>query len=145
MTEAVTRLTRVGFDHVLGFLEGGVSAWRNGGREVDHITSVTAEEFSGRMQKGDPKVIDVRKPGEFASEHVMDAESVPLAALNDHLAEIPKDTPFFLHCKSGYRSLIASSILKARGYHNGIDVLGGFDAIQKTDTPMSDWVCPSTL
>jgi len=145
VTEAVTRLTRVGFDHVLGYLEGGVIAWRDGGREVDQITSVTAEAFARQMQQGDAKVIDVRKPGEFGSEHVVDAESVPLAALNGHLAEIPKDAPFFLHCKSGYRSLIAGSILKARGYHNGIDVNGGFDAIQKTDTPTSDWVCPSTL
>ena len=90
-------------------------------------------------------MIDVRKPGEFASEHVLDAESMPLAALNDHLAELPKDTPFYLHCQTGYRSLIAGSILKARGYHNGIDVQGGFAAIKETDVPVSDWVCPSTL
>ena len=90
-------------------------------------------------------MIDVRKPGEFASEHVLDAESMPLAALNDHLAELPKDTPFYLHCQTGYRSLIAGSILKARGYHNGIDVLGGFKAIEATSIPTTDFVCPSTL
>ena len=145
VNEAVTRLSRVGFDQVLGHLEGGITAWEAAGKEVDHITSVSATEFAELQKQGDVAVVDVRKPGEYASEHVIDAESIPLADLNAHLAEIPKDSPFYLHCKSGYRSLIAGSILKARGYHNGIDVQGGFDAIKETDAPISDWVCPSTL
>lgn len=145
VNEAVTRLSRVGFDQVLGHLEGGIAAWKAAGKEVDHITSVSATEFAELQKQGDVDVVDVRKPGEYASEHVINAESIPLADLNAHLAEIPKDSPFYLHCKSGYRSLIASSILKARGYHNGIDVQGGFDAIKETDAPISDWVCPSTL
>ncbi len=143
--EAVTRLSRVGFDQVLGHLEGGIAAWQSAGKEVDSITSITAEELAAMKKAGKVKVFDVRKPGEFASEHVIDAESIPLADLNDHLAEIPKDQPFYVHCQTGYRSLIAGSVLKARGYHNGIDVLGGFEAIKETDTPVSDWVCPSTL
>ena len=143
--EAVTRLSRVGFDNVLGHLEGGIDAWQAAGKETDAITSVSAAEFADQLKQGSAHIIDVRKPGEFASEHVIDAESIPLANLNDHLASIPKDTPFFLHCKSGYRSLIAGSILKARGFHNGIDVQGGFDDIKETDAPISDWVCPSTL
>lgn len=145
VNEAVTRLSRVGFDQVLGHLEGGIAAWKAAGKEVDHITSVSAAEFAELQKQGDVDVVDVRKPGEYASEHVINAESIPLADLNAHLAEIPKDSFFYLHCKSGYRSLIASSILKARGYHNGIDVQGGFDAIKETDAPISDWVCPSTL
>lgn len=145
VNEAVTRLSRVGFDQVLGHLEGGIAAWKAAGKEVDHITSVSATEFAELQKQGDVDVVDVRKPGEYASEHVINAESIPLADLNAHLAEIPKDSPFYLHCKSGYRSLIAGSILKARGYHNGIDVQGGFDAIKETDAPISDWVCPSTL
>ena len=145
VNEAVTRLSRVGFDQVLGHLEGGIAAWKAAGKEVDHITSVSATEFAELQKQGAVAVVDVRKPGEYASEHVIDAESIPLADLNAHLAEIPKDSPFYLHCKSGYRSLIAGSILKARGYHNGIDVQGGFDAIKETDAPISDWVCPSTL
>jgi len=143
--EAVIRLSRVGFDNVLGFLEGGVAAWKTAGKVLDHITSVTAEEFAALKREGNVAVVDVRKKGEYASEHVIDAESAPLASLNDHLAEIPKDGPFCLHCQTGYRSLIAGSILKARGFHNGIDVRGGFEAIKETDTPMSDWVCPTTL
>lgn len=143
--EATTRLSRVGFDKVLGYLEGGLAAWKAAGKEVDSITSVSAEEFAALAKSGEVRVFDVRKPGEYASEHVIDAESIPLAALNEHLASIPKDAPFYLHCLSGYRSLIAGSILKARGYHNGIDVRGGFEAIKTTDAPISDWVCPSTL
>ena len=139
------RLSRVGFDKVLGHLEGGIAAWKAAGKEVDSITSVSAEEFADLAKSGEVRVFDVRKPGEYASEHVIDAESIPLAALNEHLATIPKDAPFYLHCLSGYRSLIAGSILKARGYHNGIDVRGGFEAIKTTDAPISDWVCPSTL
>ncbi len=143
--EAVTRLSRVGFDNVLGHLDGGIDAWQAAGKEVDAINSVSAAEFADRLKHGGAHIIDVRKPGEFSSEHVINAESIPLANLNDHLASIPKNTPFFLHCKSGYRSLIAGSILKARGFHNGIDVQGGFDDIQETDAPISEWVCPSTL
>ncbi len=143
--EAVTRLSRVGFDQVLGHLEGGIEAWKAAGKEVDAITSVSAGEFAAKQKQGDLHVIDVRKPGEYASEHVIDAETIPLADLNAHLAAIPKDAPFYLHCQTGYRSLIASSILKARGYHNGIDIQGGFEAIRETDATVSDWVCPSTL
>ena len=145
VNEAVTRLSRVGFDQVLGHLEGGVEAWQAAGKEVDHIESIPSRELARMKKEGDITVIDVRKPGEYASEHVIDAESIPLAELNAHLVEFPKDQTFYLHCQTGYRSLIAGSLLKARGYHNGIDVLGGFEAIKQTDTPVSDWVCPSTL
>ena len=145
VNEAVTRLSRVGFDQVLGHLEGGVEAWQAAGKEVDHIESIPSRELARMKKEGDITIIDVRKPGEYASEHVIDAESIPLAELNAHLVEFPKDQTFYLHCQTGYRSLIAGSLLKARGYHNGIDVLGGFEAIKQTDTPVSDWVCPSTL
>ena len=145
VNEAETRLSRVGFDQVLGHLEGGVEAWQAAGKEVDHIESIPSRELARMKKEGDITVIDVRKPGEYASEHVIDAESIPLAELNAHLVEFPKDQTFYLHCQTGYRSLIAGSLLKARGYHNGIDVLGGFEAIKQTDTPVSDWVCPSTL
>ena len=145
VNEAVTRLSRVGFDQVLGHLEGGVEAWQAAGKEVDHIESIPSRELARMKKEGDITVIDVRKPGEYASEHVIDAESIPLAELNAHLVEFPKDQTFYLHCQTGYRSLIAGSVLKARGYHNGIDVQGGFEAIKETDVPVSDWVCPSTL
>ena len=143
--ETITRLSRVGFDKVLGYLHGGIESWTSDGMETDHISALEASEFAELRSKTDLKVVDVRKPGEYLSEHVLDAESMPLADLNGHLAEIPKEGDFYVHCLSGYRSLIAMSILKARGYHNGINVNGGFTAIKETVAPLSDYVCPSTL
>ena len=143
--ETITRLSRVGFDKVLGYLHGGIASWCDDGKETDSISALEAVDFAKLRENGDLKVIDVRKPGEYQSERVLDAESMPLADLNEHLAAIPKEGHFYVHCLSGYRSLIAMSILKARGYHNGINVNGGFTAIKETDAPLSEYVCPSTL
>lgn len=143
--EAVIRLSRVGFDKTLGFLKGGVEAWKAAGKELDTVDSIDAEEFAKRFKDGKLNVFDVRKDGEFKSEHIENAENTPLDYLNDHLAEFPKDETFYLHCAGGYRSLIAGSILKSRGYHNLVNVEGGFKAIQETDIPVTDYVCPSTL
>lgn len=143
--EAITRLSRVGFDHVLGHLSGGVEAWVQADFETDNIPSVSAETLALTLKKATTPVVDVRKPSEHQSEHVLGANSIPLGSINQHLAEFPTDQPTFVHCLSGYRSLIALSMLKAKGIHNGINVTGGFSAIQETDAPMSDFVCPSTL
>lgn len=143
--ETITRLSRVGFDKVLGYLEGGVQAWQSSGKDTDAISAVEASEFARLRNAENLHVIDVRKPGEHLSERVLDAESMPLADLNQHLAAVPKEAPFYVHCLSGYRSLIALSILKSRGYHNGVNIEGGFEAIKETDAPLSDYVCPSTL
>ncbi|MCH1582973.1 MAG: MBL fold metallo-hydrolase [Flavobacteriales bacterium] len=143
--ETITRLSRVGFDKVLGYLEGGVQAWQSSGKDTDAISAVEASEFARLRNAENLHVIDVRKPGEHLSERVLDAESMPLADLNQHLATVPKEAPFYVHCLSGYRSLIALSILKSRGYHNGVNIEGGFEAIKETDAPLSDYVCPSTL
>ena len=144
--EAITRLSRVGFDNVLGYLEGGLKAWKDAGKETDCIEVVDAEAFASVLKTNpDAKVVDVRKDGEYLSEHVDNAIHASLEYLGTHMDRIPKDEPFYLHCAGGYRSLIAHSMLKARGYHNAIDVLGGFKAIAATDAPKSDYVCPSTL
>jgi glyoxylase-like metal-dependent hydrolase (beta-lactamase superfamily II)/rhodanese-related sulfurtransferase len=143
--EVVTRLARVGYDHALGYLQGGVEAWKAAGQEVDTVVSVSAEAFADRCHKGLPRVIDVRKENEFQAEHVAGATNVPLDFLNDHLAEIPADEVVYAHCAGGYRSMIAVSILKARGYDNVVDVAGGFKAIADTDVPRTAFVCPSTL
>ena len=144
--EAITRLSRVGFDNVLGYLEGGLEAWKDAGKETDCIEVVDAEAFASVLKSNpDAKVVDVRKDGEYLSEHVKNAIHASLEYLDTHMDRIPKDEPFYLHCAGGYRSLIAHSMLKARGYHNAIDVLGGFTAIAATDAPKSDYVCPSTL
>ncbi|MCF8416005.1 MAG: MBL fold metallo-hydrolase [Crocinitomicaceae bacterium] len=142
--ETVKRLARVGYDHVLGFLNGGFDVWKNAGKEVDTVTRITAEEFAQKFKK-EQIVIDVRKPGEFAAEHVDGAKSIPLDFINEDMAQFPKEDAFILHCAGGYRSMIAASILKSRGYDNFIEVIGGFGAISKTEVPKTDYVCPSTL
>ncbi|WPP49713.1 MBL fold metallo-hydrolase [Catalinimonas niigatensis] len=143
--EAVTRLARVGYDNTLGYLKGGLEAWKKAGKETDSVSSIDAKAFAQRYEKEKTLVMDVRKPGEFASEHVENAVNLPLDYINEHLAEFPKDKPFYLHCAGGYRSMIAASILKARGWDQFVNVEGGFEDIKKTAVPRTDYVCPSTL
>ena len=142
--ETIMRLARVGYDNTLGYLKGGFQAWKNSGLEYDTVSSVTAEELEGEIAEK-VAVFDVRKPGEYAAEHIVDAVSTPLDFLNEHLGEFPKEEEFYLHCAGGYRSMIATSILKARGYHNVVNVLGGFSEIKSTGIKTTNYVCPSTL
>ncbi|MBO6829325.1 MBL fold metallo-hydrolase [Allomuricauda sp.] len=142
--ETITRLSRVGFDHTLGYLKGGIDAWKAAGKEVDTVESVSAEELKKRIENGVP-VYDVRKETEFQAEHVENAHLTPLDYINDHLSEFPEKETFYVHCAGGYRSMIASSILKSRGIHNLVDVAGGFADIKKAGIPVTDYVCPTTL
>lgn len=142
--EVVTRLARVGFDHTVGYLAGGIEAWKKAGKEVDSIESISAEVFKTELTENS-LVFDVRKINEFESEHLPQAHLASLDYLNEHLAEFPKDKPFFIYCGGGYRSVIASSILKSRGFHGMINVEGGFSAIKKAGIATTNFVCPSTL
>jgi len=142
--ETITRLSRVGFDNTIGYLEGGFEAWKKAAKEYDTVNQVTAETFKAEHQS-EAKVFDVRKPGEYISEHVLEAENTPLDYLNDHLSELPSEGKFFIHCAGGYRSMIAASILKSRGIHNFVDIAGGFSAIKEAGVNVSDYVCPSTI
>ena len=142
--ETVKRLARVGYENVIGYLNGGFEAWKSTGKEIDTVTRISAEEFALKFNDK-PKIIDVRKPGEFAAEHVDGADSIPLDFINEDMAQFPKDEAFIIHCAGGYRSMIAASILKSRGYDNFIEVAGGYSAIAKTNVPKTDYVCPSTL
>ncbi|MGY8917091.1 MAG: MBL fold metallo-hydrolase [Flavobacteriales bacterium] len=144
--EAIIRLSRVGFDNVIGILDGGIEAWINAGKEIDSIETIDAVGLEQEMiSDQEATIFDVRKPGEFNSEHIQGARHTALDELNNHLAEFPSEGKFYIHCAGGYRSVIANSILKAHGIHNGIDVLGGYGAIRKTGIPASEFVCPSTL
>jgi glyoxylase-like metal-dependent hydrolase (beta-lactamase superfamily II)/rhodanese-related sulfurtransferase len=143
--EAVTRLARVGFDRTLGFLKGGLGAWIAAGKSPETVHSIPVDQFELDYPAVQQRVFDVRKKGEFESEHVEGARHTPLSSLNEHLAEFPTEEAFYLHCAAGYRSMIASSILKARGIHNMVDVQGGYEAIIQSDIPKTDYVCPSAL
>jgi glyoxylase-like metal-dependent hydrolase (beta-lactamase superfamily II)/rhodanese-related sulfurtransferase len=142
--ETITRLARVGYDNTLGYLKGGFETWKNAGFEYDTVNWVTANSLEELMEENVP-VFDVRKEGEFTAEHVEGAHSTPLDFINDHITDFPKEEEFYVHCAGGYRSVIAASILKARGYHNIINVLGGFASIKKTTIKTTNYVCPSTL
>jgi hydroxyacylglutathione hydrolase len=144
--EVVTRLSRVGFDNSLGYLEGGFDAWKKAAMEYDTLTSISVKEFKERLDE-DPRleVFDVRKASEYNSEHLENALNTPLDYINDHIAEFPSEKTFYLHCKGGYRSVIAASILKSRGIHNLIDIAGGIDAMKKSGLPLTDYVCPTTM
>jgi rhodanese-related sulfurtransferase len=142
--EAIIRLSRVGYDHAIGYLKGGFNAWKNSGNEIDTVQRLSADEFA-KEYATQPIIIDVRKKSEFDSEHVVNAINLPLNELNNRFYELPQEEPFILHCAGGYRSMIAASILKSRGYHNFKDVEGGMTAILKTDVPKTEYVCPTTL
>lgn len=144
--EVITRLSRVGYDHSIGFLQGGFDAWKNSGKEVDQITSIDVDELAIIMAKEKVKVLDVRKKTEFQSEHLDGAENTPLDFINDAMASIDKEKTQYVHCAGGYRSMIFTSILRARGYNNLVDVKGGFKAIKESGKfTTTDYVCPTTL
>ncbi|MFI5202957.1 MAG: rhodanese-like domain-containing protein [Flavobacteriales bacterium] len=135
--EAVIRLARVGYDNTLGYLKGGVETWIKAGRKTSSVKSVTAEELA---ELKNVPIVDIRKPGEFEASHAKCAVSYPLDFINDHLHELPTGDAQYLHCKSGYRSVIAISILMQKGYTNLIDVKGGFTAMEKTNLPIETGV-----
>lgn len=143
--EAVTRLSRVGFDNVIGHLAGSFAAWKASGKEADTVNRINAETFATKVKIGESVIVDVRKESEYAAEHVEEAYSKPLAFINDWVKDINPEEHFFLHCAGGYRSMIAASILQARGYRNFTEVDGGFNAIAKTNVPKTNFVCQSKV
>ena len=143
--ESVTRLSRVGFDNILGHLKGGFAAWLAAGKEADTVNRITAEQFSKDVKIGEDNLIDVRKETEYAAEHVEEAFNRPLASINEWVKDINPEEHFFLHCAGGYRSMMAASILQARGYRNFTEIAGGFKAISETAILKTDFVCQSKM
>ena len=143
--ESVTRLSRVGFDNVMGHLKGGFAAWLAAGKEVDVVDRITAEQFATEVETGKDKIVDIRKETEYTAEHVDEAYNKPLAFINEWIKDIDPEEHFYIHCAGGYRSMIAASILQARGYRNFTEVEGGFGAISKTKVPRTDFVCQSKI
>lgn len=139
--ETVTRLSRVGFDNVIGYMKGGYAAWKEAGKETDDIKRINSEQFADEARIGESTIIDVRKESEYETEHVEDAYNKPLAYINEWVKEIDPKKHFYLYCAGGYRSMIAASILNARGYRNFSEIGGGFNAIAKTHLPRTNAVC----
>jgi len=144
--EAVTRLSRVGYDNTVGYLSGGIESWKSSGKDMESVNRISVSELEKSYLSDTPLIIDVRKKSEFDSEHVIGAANVPLNQINEHLSSFPKDKPFILHCQGGYRSMIAASILKQRGWSDFVDVEGGFDSIKETSgIRKSEYICPTTM
>jgi glyoxylase-like metal-dependent hydrolase (beta-lactamase superfamily II)/rhodanese-related sulfurtransferase len=145
--ETITRLARVGYDNCLGHLKGGFETWKASGKDIDTVKSISANEFADLfLENPSINVLDVRKKSEYDSEHVLGVENLPLDFLNDNMSQIQHDKTYYVHCAGGYRSMIAISILKARGFHNLIDIAGGFAAIKLTEKlPLTEYICPTTL
>ncbi len=139
--EAVTRLSRVGFDHVLGVLKGGYQTWLDSKKEIDTVDRISAQQLEEILMDSQSEIVDVRKESEFNAEHVVNAVNKPLAYLNDWIRDVNPDKHFFMHCAGGYRSMIAASILQARGYRNFTEIKGGFNAIAETKIPKTNYVC----
>ncbi|MEO1713410.1 MAG: rhodanese-like domain-containing protein [Bacteroidota bacterium] len=144
--EVITRLARVGYDEVYGYLEGGLTAWKAAGMETDSIESISAEELAERMAAGDVgEILDVRKPSEFLSHHVLEARNFPLDYINSNMNRLDRNQSYVLHCLGGYRSMITASILRARGFRNLIDIQKGWRAIEESSIPKTEYVCPTKL
>ena len=143
LKEAITRLSRVGFDNVIGFVDGGVEAWIKDGYKTSVVETIDAESFAHLNKNNKLSVYDVRKPGEFETEHIINAKHTPLSNLFDHLKEFDASDKNYIHCAGGYRSMIANSILKKSGIHNVVDVLGGFAKIKQTNIETTEFNCSS--
>jgi rhodanese-related sulfurtransferase len=144
--EITTRFSRVGYDNILGYLKGGLDAWKEAGYSIDKIGSISAQEFADALEAGTMEMpTDVRKESEYQSEHVKGVNNFPLDFIHANFAEIDVNKEYFLHCASGYRSLVAASIFKANGVEKVTDVRGGFKALKQTQAPLTDYVCPTTL
>jgi hydroxyacylglutathione hydrolase len=134
--EAITRLSRVGFDNTIGYLEGGFSAWKESGNQIDKVTSISAQQFEIEIKNNDSVIFDVRKNSEYDNERIDSAINTPLDVINNYLSDVPDEKNFYVHCAGGYRSMIAASILKSRGVHNIIEIKGGFKSIKETTIPL---------
>jgi rhodanese-related sulfurtransferase len=143
--EVVDRLARVGYDNPIGFLEGGFPAWVAAGEEVDTIKEVYAKEFEEIYNEHDVNILDVRRNSEHRAQHIEGAQNFPLDFINKNMSEVDRHKEYYLHCVGGYRSMIAASILRSRGFDNLINIRSGFRALQEeTKLPVTEFVEQNT-
>jgi len=144
--ETVKRLARIGCDNSIGYLKGGFESWKNDGREIDTIDTIGVKKLEEVYNSNnDIHILDVRKPDEWKGEHIADSQNFPLDFINRHMSEVSTDKSYYMHCRSGYRSTVAASILKSRGFEKLVNIHGTFDNIGASSIPTTDYVCPSTL
>ncbi len=144
--EVITRLARVGYDYTIGFLKGGFQSWKESGREIDSIESITVTELSAIMQKKNLNIVDVRRLSEYESQHVEGAINAPLDYMNESMEKLDKNKTYYVHCDGGYRSVIFNSILRARGFDNLINISEGFKAMKTSGNfELSEYVTPTTM
>jgi rhodanese-related sulfurtransferase len=143
--EVVTRLSRVGYDFALGYLKGGIDAWKDAAKEVTSVDEVTAEDFAKIFNPETVTLLDVRKRSEFDSQHIIGATNFPLDFINENMNRLEREGEYFLHCKTGYRALATISILQARGFNNLVNIRGGFESLAETELNKSEYKEPSTM
>ncbi len=143
--EIVKRFSRVGYDNTIGYLDGGFASWEKSGKEIDTLEQVNAEEFDKIYNEGSINLLDVRKQSEYESEHILNSKNLPLDFIFNNFVEVDKLKKYFVHCAGGYRSVIASSILKNKGVNQLVDIAGGFKSLSETDLPKTEYRCPSTM
>ncbi len=132
--EVITRLSRVGYDFAIGYLDGGFEAWKKAGKETDRIETISAEKLAAKMQKHKVDIVDVRKHSEYDAEHVISAKNAPLDFINESMQQLDKNKTLYVHCASGYRSMIFNSTLRARGFNHLVDINGGFKALKESES-----------
>jgi rhodanese-related sulfurtransferase len=144
--EAVIRLARVGYDNVVGYLKGGIDNWKNEGKTVDTIKSISAAEFE-TITNADKlvEILDVRNVGEYLSEHLLQAHNYPLGDLSHTMDKLDRNASYYIHCAGGYRSMVAASLLRANGFKNLIDIAGGYKALKETKVEKTEYICPSKI
>jgi glyoxylase-like metal-dependent hydrolase (beta-lactamase superfamily II)/rhodanese-related sulfurtransferase len=145
--EVVIRLSRVGFDNTVGYLEDGMTAWKEAGFEVGIIKEINAEEFATlyEMDNKHINLLDARRKSEFDSEHLVGAENFPLDFINNNMSQLDRNKKYYIHCAGGYRSVIMSSILKSRGYDNVVNIRGGYKALSQTGLKKTKYTEPTTM
>jgi len=141
--ETIKRLARIGVDNVLGYLKGSFDTWKIEGKEIDTIETINAKDFENRYKNNQLTILDVRKPGEFEAEHLENAQNFPLDYINRSMHEVNQDKEYYMHCRSGYRSTVAASILKSRGFDKIVNIQDLFDTMAKSSIPTTAFVCPS--
>lgn len=144
--EVVLRMARVGYDNTLGYLKGGINAWHAANKPIEQLEEMAPNDFASfYLSNQEVNLLDVRRESEYKSQHLLGAHNFPLDFMNKNMSEIKSDTTYYLHCQGGYRSVIAASILKARGFHHIVNVKGGFKQLSETAIPKTDYVCPTTM